>query len=155
PFLLIVPYIYDRYLLFLLPGALALAASTLKEGGAPRRRWLLSGLAALTVFALVSVGLMHDWLSWNAARWELGRRAAARHINPLDIEGGVEWDGWFAPVADDSTPPRTSRWPVLPFTKDWFPSITGHYALSFSEIRGTRRVDAEPYSLWLPPGQRQ
>jgi hypothetical protein len=155
PFLLIVPSLYDRYLLFLLPGTLALAARMLGEESLLQRRWLLSGLSALALFGLVSVSLMHDWLSWNSARWELGRRALTRHINPRDIEGGVEWNGWYAPVGDASTPHRGLRWPVLPFTKDWFPSITGHYALSFSELKGTKRLDAESYSLWLLPGRRQ
>jgi 4-amino-4-deoxy-L-arabinose transferase-like glycosyltransferase len=156
PFLLIIPAIYDRYLLSLLPGALALAAwPTPEEGGRPRPRWALAGLACVGVFGVVSVGLMHDWLAWNAARWELGRRAVERrHINPLDIEGGVEWDGAWG-LREDVPTPRGPRWPVLPFTENWFPRTSGHYILSFSELRGTRRVDTEPYSLWLLPGPRQ
>jgi hypothetical protein len=155
PFLLIAPDLYDRYLLFLLPGVLGLAATELPTANeAPEsRRHRIAGIAAVAVLAAVSVGLMHDWLAWNAARWELGRRAVARHVDPRDIEGGVEWDAWYAPPDEASSGSR--RWPVLPFTREWFPAITGHYALSFSEIRGARRVDAEPYELWLLPGRRE
>jgi hypothetical protein len=162
PFLLIAPDFYDRYVLFLIPGALAVAAPiwqpTAKEPpqepervGAAR----FAALAVLVLFALASVGLMHDWLAWNAARWAVGRRALAHHVDPLDIEGGVEWDGWYAGLraATEQPPPR--KWPVLPFTADWFPTVRGHYALSFSQVRGSRVLDSEPYTLWLSLGPRQ
>ena len=47
--------------------------------------------AALAVYGAVSVGLMHDWLAWNSARWAVGRRALAAGVRPTDIEGGFEW----------------------------------------------------------------
>jgi 4-amino-4-deoxy-L-arabinose transferase-like glycosyltransferase len=156
PFVLVAPDFYDRYLLFLLPGALALVATD--RPGAPEAEsgglWL-APLATLTALGLISTGLMHDWLAWNAARWQLGRRALARQIEPRDIEGGVEWDAWYAPP--DAEPPRTRarHWPVLPFTREWFPAIAGHYALSFAPVRGAKQMDSEPYELWLVPGQRR
>jgi hypothetical protein len=151
PFLLITRDLYDRYLLFLLPGALALAARhSAQDAGAPR-----AGLVTVGVLGLVSVGLMHDWLSWNAARWDLGRRAVGRHVEPRDIEGGVEWDGWYSGAGKDPPSPAGPRWPVLPFTGQWFPAVRGRYWLSFSELRGARRVDSEPYNLWLPPGRQE
>jgi len=156
PFLLIVPDIYDRYLLFLLPGALAFALPPSGAEPEDARAWPRAGLGFLVVFGGVSLALMHDWLSWNAARWELGRRAVSqRHIDPRSIEGGVEWDGWYAGVGGEPMPSQGPRWPVLSFTREWFPSISGQFALSFSEVRGARRLDAEPYSLWLAPGPRQ
>jgi hypothetical protein len=157
PFILVAPDLYDRYLLFLLPGALALAATEAPGAvAAPesRGRWLAAGAAAVLT-GTVSLGLMHDWLAWNAARWALGRRAVARHVDPRDIEGGVEWDAWHAGVGDAAPRSGGPRWPVLPFTRDWFPAITGRYALSFSELRGARRLDSEPYELWLLPGRRE
>jgi hypothetical protein len=153
PFLLIIPGIYDRYLLFFLPGALFLAAPPREEASEPVQGWrLLSSFAALLLVGMVSLALMHDWLAWNAARWQLGRRALQqRHINPRHIEGGVEWDGWYTAVAEKPERPSPLRWPVLPFTREWFPSITGRYCLSFSPLKGARRVDAQPYTLWLYP----
>lgn len=161
PFLLIAPELYDRYLLALVPGALAIAVS-----GAPARRSrLLPALAALAVTAVLSVGLMHDWLAWNAARWEVGRRALARGIAPHEIEGGFEWDGWFRP---DQPPPATAgKRPglTLELIHRRFGHVLGRYALSFSErpepfrLDPARfrpiRLDAEPYTLWLIPGRRQ
>jgi 4-amino-4-deoxy-L-arabinose transferase-like glycosyltransferase len=156
PFILIAPDFYDRYLLFVLPGALALAAAD--RSGVPEaesgRAWL-APLATLTALGLISIGLMHDWLAWNAARWQLGRRAVARQIEPRDIEGGVEWDAWYAPPDAEPPPNQARRWPVLPFTREWFPAITGHFALSFSPVRGSMQLDSEAYELWLMPGRRQ
>jgi hypothetical protein len=156
PFLIIAPDLYDRYFLFLLPGALALAwgEAASRPQLFPSVRWP-GGLVVLAVLAIVSVGWMHDWLAWNSARWELGRRAVEEGKHPLDIEGGVEWDAWYAPPDDSSVGVRASRYPVLPFTKEWFPAIRGRYALSFSELPGTRRIDSEPYDVWLPPAHRQ
>jgi hypothetical protein len=157
PFLLIIPGIYDRYLLFFLPGALVLAAPPKEEVSAPAQGWsVLLSWAVLLLVGMVSLALMHDWLAWNAARWQLGHRAVQqRHINPLQIEGGVEWDGWYATVAEKPARPSPLRWPVLPFTREWFPSITGRFVLSFSPLKGTRRLDAEPYSPWLFSGPCQ
>jgi hypothetical protein len=152
PLLLTAPEFYDRYLLFLLPGGLALATPRAPAGRAGRA----AGAAALALLGLASVGLMHDWLAWNSARWELGRRAVERGVHPWEIEGGFEWDGWFAP-----SPLRRSRQQrpeglTLPFTLRVLGShIAGRYALSFSELKGTTTVDAEPYRLWLLPGPRR
>jgi hypothetical protein len=152
PFLLVAPEVYDRYLLVLLPGLIFLAVP---RGEVSRYGWIWASIV-LVAFGLVSVGLMHDWLAWNSARWELGLRACGTgRIDTRDVEGGIEWDGWFAPgrPARFTARPRTGL--TLPFTHDWFPEVTGWFALSFSELPGTVRVDAEPYSFWLLPGRRQ
>jgi hypothetical protein len=149
PFLLIAPEVYDRYLLVLLPGALYVA---MPEDG--RLHWP-PAIACVILFAVISLGLMHDWLAWNSARWSVGQRALEdRRLNPWDIEGGFEWDGWFSPghFSDRAPGPRTLL--TLPFTHDWFPQVTGRYALSFSVVPGTRELDSEPFWLWLAPGER-
>jgi hypothetical protein len=142
PFLLFMTPLHDRYLLTLLPGALFFAGAQTFES---RGRWV-GGLAALGVMGLLSLALMHDWLSWNGARWELGRRAVAtRHIDPLEIEGGFEWDGWSSARALGSSRQSPSGF-------DWFPEVTGRYALSFSIVDNTEMVESLPYRLWLRAG---
>lgn len=148
PFILAPTWIYDRYLLFILPGALSLAVPLGR-----RLRWgWLSGLGVLVVVAGLSVALMHDWLAWNAARWALGRRAVAdRHIDPFDIDGGLEWNGWHSP----GTKPEARAGGAglaLGWTQWYFPHVTGRYALSFSELRGGTAIEREPYSQWLLRG---
>lgn len=148
PLVLLAP-LFDRYLLFLVPGAVLVAASGRLATLGQRRL----ALVLLAVLAAASIALMHDWLAWNSARWALGRRAVAEYgIPPQDIEGGFEWDGWFTerggPARAD--PPRLT----LPANYYWFPQITGRYALSFSPLPGADVVAREPYRLWLSPGER-
>jgi 4-amino-4-deoxy-L-arabinose transferase-like glycosyltransferase len=150
PFLLIAPTAYDRYLIVLLPGALVVAAA----GPVSRFDWP-ARLALLTVFAGVSFAFLHDLLAWNSACWELGRRALARGIAPAEIEGGFPWDGWYA--ADGAGRPKTKppSGLLLPMTRVYFPHVRDRFALSFSEVPGTHCLDAEPYRLWLIPGEHR
>jgi hypothetical protein len=149
PFILIAPTLYDRYFLTLLPGALCLAMPS----NSPRRLGWVAGLIILGAMGTVSVCLMHDWLAWNSARWELGRRALARQIPAPAIEGGFEWDGWYTAVPKDKTPtpPRGLAYPPV---HPWFPDVTGHYSLSFSIINRSFPEDTEPYQQWLLPRRR-
>jgi hypothetical protein len=152
PLLLTAPDFYDRYLLFLLPGGLALAAPRVPAGRTARA----AGAVVLALLGLVSVGLMHDWLAWNSARWQLGERALAHRVLPEEIEGGFEWDGWFAPSPLRRAPQQRPSDLTLPFNHRVLGShILGRYALSFSAIPGTVTVDSEPYRLWLLPGPRR
>jgi hypothetical protein len=170
PFVLIAPAVWDRYLLAFLPGALFLAGQGRLpswEGREGRLRRGL-GIAAVAVAALVSVALAHDWLAWNAASWELGSRAIAHQLDPLDIEGGMEWDGSHYPHPDGA-PARSWRELMVDIerkaggprgltvstTRVWFPRVTGRFALSFSPVPGAVVLDSEPYSQWLVPGERR
>jgi hypothetical protein len=98
---------------------------------------------------------MHDWLAWNSALWTLGERAMARNIDPWDIEGGFEWDGWYAPDARPNYLSVPSQGFRLPMTQGFFRHVAGRYALSFTHPLGTVCHDSQPYIQWLPPGERQ
>src|SRR5262249_37071002 len=88
PLLLVSP-LFDRYMIFLMPGALSTLCPC-----RPHRMGKLLGTALLSFFAISSIGLMHDWLAWQSARWELSRWAVDnRRILATAIEGGLEWDG--------------------------------------------------------------
>jgi 4-amino-4-deoxy-L-arabinose transferase-like glycosyltransferase len=168
--------VYDRYFIVLLP---AVVLRTIPRRSPSDRPWWWAGLAALTVVAAVSVGVMHDWLASNAARWELGRRAVARGVAPEDIDGSLPWDGWyspqaFCPLSYAEQAALSERWnfgyrprPIPPsafkpdpkslappFTRMAFPLITGHYAIC-RELPETTTIDSLPYRTWLPPGLRR
>lgn len=148
--LLVSPTLFDRYLIVLMPGAMAVAGV-----GHSRLRWS-TGLGVLALFVVCSVGLMHDWLAWNSARWALGRRALASGIAVADMEGGLEWDGWYAPgPVDAEGAGKPIHGLMLPFNQARFPDIRGRYALAFSEVPDTTVLDHEPYRLWLIPGARR
>ena len=156
--LLLIPKVYDRYLEVLFPGAVCLLAV---KCAATRFRWL-AGTAMLALYAWISVGLMHDWLAWNAARWELGRQALAQGIASTDIEGGFEWNGWYACADPDHSRLEPAPHPQpqngvslsLPFTQRRFPRVTGQYALAFTQPTNSVLIAAKPYAQWLGPSPR-
>jgi hypothetical protein len=141
----------DRYLLFLLPGALAVSALS---DSAAKLRWT-PALGLLALSAAVSLCLVHDWLAWNSARWELGRRAVARGVEPDEIEGGFEWNGWHSAEQRPRRRSKPAGRMTLPITRGLFRNVTGRYAMAFSAPQGATIVDREPYSTWLWPGRNE
>jgi hypothetical protein len=150
--------VFDRYMIVVLPGV-ALRTVPRRAPGSRPRWWL--GLAGLGLLAAGSVALMHDWLTWNAARWELGRRAVVRGVDPRDIEGGMEWNGSHASRIRKPTGigfPKKGL--AIGFTRDVFPDVTAQYAFDLvgwgwgfppTERPPTTVVDALDYRLWLTP----
>jgi hypothetical protein len=151
PVLLVASFMFDRYLMVLFPGFLYLAIS---RSESTRLCWP-AGFAALMVSGLLSLGLIHDWLAWNSARWELGRRALANGIKPEEIEGGFEWDGWYSPTPAQRRFDLPPQGLVLPLFRPSFPHITGRYALAFKQPPDTIILDRQPYLLWLSPQWRE
>src|SRR5262249_33145941 len=116
------------------------------------------GWTALAVMGFFSVALMHDWLSWNQARWAVGKKALASGAHPWEIEGGLEWNGWYGP---DNQPdlPRASR--PLPdivplYNVDLhFSHIIDRYRLGAEQPADMIVRDYQPYTAWLPPSSRR
>src|SRR5262249_54431455 len=118
------------------------------------------GWLALGAMAAVSVGLMHDWLSWNEARWALGRKAVERRIHPWLIDGGLEWNGWDPAATQPGLPPAPKDLPGPPVMRTYnydlhLLHVIGHYALASEVPAGAKVLDHQPYSLWLPPRQQE
>jgi hypothetical protein len=142
------PLFNDRYLLFFLPGTLALAGQANLSTG---WQWF-TRLVILGTLAFFSIALTHDYFAWNCSRWSLGRRALAHGVAPSEIEGGLEWNAWFAPRDRGPGQESLDAGLALPFTRLAFPHVTGRYGISFSVLPGTRIADSQPYTLWLCPG---
>jgi hypothetical protein len=154
--LLVVPRLYDRYFLVILPGAMAWI---LEVARGTKFRWFAGG-AILIIYMALSVVTTHDWYTWNTAFWRLGRRAVSQGIRAQDIEGGTEWDGWHAQrdavrLTEDYDKPMEKRGLMLRFNAYLFRETTGKYAISASYLRGTQVIDSEPYALWLFPGSHR
>lgn len=145
----IAPVFVDRYFVPLLPGAIAIAC-----GGEAVLSRLKMAFACAGAFALFGWLVYIDWLSWNKARWDLGRRAVTQMgISPTDIEGGFEWDGWHSSRAKSE--PRDRAGLMLPLQRDNFPEFTGRYGISFSPLPDTRVLASEPWTSPFPPFKRQ
>jgi hypothetical protein len=145
PFFFLTPDVYDRYFLVLLPG---LVAFVLPRASLTRWHELLAW-SFIVLSGLFSISLMHDWLAWNSARWSLGRPATLEVAPAEDIEGGVEWDAWYASAPGASRLPQRQAGLALPFTRRWFPQVSGRYAISFSTYPRTRVVRQTSYRSWL------
>jgi 4-amino-4-deoxy-L-arabinose transferase-like glycosyltransferase len=145
--------VYDRYMIVLLP-LVALRAIP-RRGSGSRLKWGF-GLTGLLLVVVMSVTLEHDWLAWNAAKWEIGTRAVARGIDPVDIEGGFEWDGWHATELHNYTGRETpAKNLTTGFTRQVFPRVSGRYSFDLRGIPPTlprTLVDSIPYQLRLTPG---
>jgi hypothetical protein len=142
------PRLYDRYLLFLVPGLLAMSARMFN--GEKAMWW--AGIPALAVLAAVSTCLTHDLWAWNVARWEIGRRAIEQGIEATDIEGGFEWNGHYGPL---SGRPGRAQARSAPEQTTAASSSARHYILSFSPLPGTVTVTYETYRTWLPTGSHR
>jgi hypothetical protein len=134
---LLLTYYLDRYLV---PIALllGLAFATLPRTGhrGVSRPPLLLGLGALAAMIIFSVTATHDYFALHQARWRLLERCMAeRHIDPSQIEGGFEFDNWFAPGSFDK---RTA-------------AKHGDYVVAKSPANRLGLVDQEQFGLWLPP----
>ncbi|HWI16403.1 MAG TPA: glycosyltransferase family 39 protein [Vicinamibacterales bacterium] len=148
PFLFIAFTMFDRYMLVFLPAAIGLALWRLPEGSPPARRAVAAACAGVMVAG--SIGLTHDWLAWNAARWQLGRSALASGIAASEIEGGFEWNQLHAlqdrRIGPESGPPQGL---TMEYHATLFNGISGRCAISFSPLPDTRVVSAATYAAWL------
>jgi hypothetical protein len=153
----IAPRPYDRYYIVFLPGTLAFLIATAEPAKLLRR----PALAVLLGFGLLSVITTRDWFTWTGATWKLGRRALEHGYSAQDIEGGTDWDGWYAKQKAVRLTTKTygrrleMRGFVIEYDHFLFPELTGKYALSLATGPETRVLDSEPFRLWLFPEPRQ
>lgn len=82
--------LYDRYLLPVLPGVLALAGYAVRE----RRAALPLLLIGALCFGGWSLSWQREYLQRQAAVWQVAESLAAQGIPPTDVDAGYEWNGW-------------------------------------------------------------
>lgn len=140
-----VPYVYDRYLLPLLPLVLILGAEAMPPGALS-----LPVLGScLVVSGLFSVGGTHEYLSWNRARNEAVRALSARGIPDTEIDGGFEVNG---PRHFESFVRRTGE---LRGNQGGFWVENAAYRISFWPSRTPACSTEETYPYWTWPGGGQ
>ena len=135
----------DRYLLPLLPLALALAV------------WAVAGLrlptwpawAVTAVLGVVAVAGTHDFLVFQAATYDLAEATARAGVDIHQLDGGAQWDGVRLYQDGVEVPePRADRpWWVNLFA--WDNDST--YVVATTPLPGYVEVRRVPYDTWLPP----
>ncbi|MBK8130204.1 MAG: glycosyltransferase family 39 protein [bacterium] len=138
---IVVVSFFDRFLIALMPILLLLLIST----GAPSvrsSRWQIGGAVALAVVLFVfSVAGTHDYHAWNRARWTaLDRLSESMQISPMQIDGGIEFNGTHTYATDYQRSPDKSWWWV----------IDDRYAVTFGPVDGYDVIGEEPFRTWLP-----
>jgi hypothetical protein len=96
---------FDRYLIFslalcipllhlmsLLPGH---EQGTEALSAFWQRVSVVASAVLLTVYGSLGVAGVHDYFSFNRARWQVLQELLADRISPMDIEGGFEFNGWY------------------------------------------------------------
>jgi 4-amino-4-deoxy-L-arabinose transferase-like glycosyltransferase len=86
-------HFFDRYLLSLLP-FMVISGVLMLRSAAGRRTYggLLFGIILLALYSGLGTG---DYLNWNLAKWDAGRKAMAMGYKPEEIANGFDWDGYF------------------------------------------------------------
>jgi len=140
-------YVYDRYFLPFIPAAIALCA--------PSQSWSRGyyRLVPIALYGLACLALMHDWLAWNSALWDLGRQAVHAGVNPLVIEGGLEWNGTHWIDGGCPAQPVEGGQFRLERTPQYFPGVRGEQGLAFAPPERSTVRALRPYSQWLLPGE--
>lgn len=85
-------FLYDRYLLGIMPVAIIVLLSMHQQWVAPHVPAV--SVAVMLVFAIVSICGTHDWFAFNRARLSAVRSLNASDVPNTSIQAGFEYDGW-------------------------------------------------------------
>jgi hypothetical protein len=136
---------FDRYLIFLVPIAIALVTNIEFENSLPTRslgRVLSVGL--ITIYAGLSVAAVHDYLAWNRTRWvALHSLLSEGKARPNQIDGGYEFNGWFL---HDANYKRTKD-------KSWWWVDEDEYVVTSGALPGYTEYRRYSFSRWLLLGE--
>jgi hypothetical protein len=135
----------DRYLIWLLPLLMGVILAPRNPVRLRARVLPLSiAVALIFIYGLFALGSTHDYLAWNRARWQaLGDLMGKNRISYRNIDGGFEFNGWYAYDAK-----YRERSP-----KSWWWVDGDDYVISFGPISGYVEMRRYPFQRWIPFGQ--
>ncbi len=163
-------FIYDRYLLGLMPLAIIILLLLYQQWVAERLPGIT--IAALSLFGLYAIAGMHDWFALNRARVAAVAQIHALGVPITSVQGGFDYDGWtqieaagyindprilnppdaYQPNLEQLRLQSRCRLDFAPYT----PAIQPKYFIVFSLMPclQTSRYQSVVYSTWLPPFRR-
>jgi len=144
-------FYFDRYLIPMLPFAVASSLCAFERIVLNRRAWVLA-----FVLAAYSLASTHDYLAWNRARYQGLDALLAKGYSPREIDGGVEFNGWhLAPVLGTNPTIEEARIGQSASLKSWWWVIDDRFVASFTPLLGYHVYSEHPWSSWLAgPGQK-
>ncbi len=163
-------FVYDRYLLGLMPLAIIILLLL-------HQRWVAERLPAVTIatlglFALYAIAGTHDWFALNRARVAAVAQLHALGVPATSIQGGFDYDGWTqieaAGYVNDPriiNPPDAYQPSLAPLRLQsrcrlgfapYAPAVQPRYFVVFSPMPCLQisRFNPVNYSTWLPPFRR-
>jgi 4-amino-4-deoxy-L-arabinose transferase-like glycosyltransferase len=132
---------YDRYLLAMLPLAIALVLAARP----PLRRGVLA--AGVALLGLLSVVGVRDHLAYNAALWHGVDLLRARGVPDAQIDAGYAVDGWLHFARPENAPRGPDGAPFFP----WLTAPGGllPYQVANQPLPGWHVLETVPFARWL------
>lgn len=132
-------FFFDRYLIqLMLPLIVVILPFSMAIDF--KNKYLIISYSFAFLFLLFSVGLTHDYLSWNRARWQgLNYLMTDLKKSPHRIDGGFEFNGWFQTGAIQQGK-----------IKSWWMVDNDDYILTFGPLPGYKILKLIPYSQYIP-----
>jgi hypothetical protein len=140
-------YYFDRYLIALLPLAIA-SGITL----APTPRIGARMMAALAAMSIYAVAGTHDYLAWNRARWDLLATLEGQGIGARSIDGGFEYNAERLAAQLGTAPSDAeARRGQSEAKKSWWWVVDDEWVIAFGDLDGYAVADSRTFTRWLPP----
>lgn len=136
--LIVFVYFWDEYLVVFVPIGLYL---TLRGVRITRAGWVAAVSACLLIGTYTAIEL-GDHMAWNTARWEAGQRLVQQGVSPGEIDGGMEWVGWYEFESALPQAIAAGKQNELWAWYDWTPH---HYWLAFEPVEGYSVIDRVEY----------
>ena len=137
---------FDRYLLPSLAPFIAITLVIPRRFSPPQRSSVLASAAILLLLAGYGIAGTRDYLESHRARWNLLTNLMESGVEPRQIDGGFEFNGWYSFERRD-LPDGTPRWGF--FHGD-------EYRLAFDPfIEGYQPIATRTVRRWLPPGSQE
>lgn len=132
-------YVYfDRYFLMYIPLLMAVAVLTANLPVRISRVGASLAVLVLLLYGFLAVAGVHDYLSWNRARWQALNDLMRQGVKSDLIDGGYEllWHKYRKSPGGD-----------------WEYAHDNAYVTTFGEMPGYREIKRYPFRRWIPPGQ--
>lgn len=158
---------FDRYLLVLLPMAIAFTILLYQQKVSPNLPTIST--VTLAVYAILAVAGTHDWFAWQRALLAAIEEVRSSGVPRNEIQGGLEYDGWtqigdgghvnndgikVPPSAYDPNPkvPKVAADCQLQ-TASNMPAVQPLYTVAFNPkpCLLPSRYPPVQYRTWLPP----
>ena len=138
-------YFFDRYLLLLLPLSMIMVLTSLGKINDFKLNFRFnSALLSIALIGIFTIGVTHDYLSWNRIRWQALNDLMQQEIPPNRIDGGFEFNGWY--LYD----PNYSIYDARKAKLVWWWVEQDDYIIDFKKIEGYDVAKQYPLKNWFP-----